>query len=345
MSTRQKVASASALTVLVAVGAFFLLGNRPADIPVVGAVLEPSTCPLTGLEPRRESLLDQPAVAVKVENNAVAYPLSGLEKADVVYEELVEGGLTRFMAIYHCTNASKVGPIRSSRTIDPAIMLPATRLLAAAGGNGIVRKVLSREDVILLDEPGSGEAMRRVERPGVTSEHTLYGDTAKLRAAGNKRFDDPPPDDIFRFGDLGSQGKRARTITIEFSPAASVSFSWSDGRWRRSDNGAPTEAETGEQLAADNVVILQHEVNLSKTIVDVSGTPSIEIANPTGSGTAALFRDGRVFRGRWTRESTDEPVRLETRAGDEMVLHPGTTWVELVPNNKGEVKGSFDYAK
>ena len=345
MSTRQKVAGASALTVLVAVGAFFLLGNRPADLPAVGAVFEPSTCPLTGLEPRRESLLDQPAIAVKVENNEVAYPLSGLEQADIVYEELVEGGLTRFMAIYHCTNVSKVGPIRSSRTIDPAIMMPATRLLAAAGGNQPVRKVLSREDVILLDEPGSGDAMRRVERPGVTSEHTLYGDTAKLRALGSKRFDDAPPDDMFRFGDLGSQGKRAGMITITFSPAANVSYNWSDGRWRRSDNGVPTEAESGDQLAADNVVILQHEVNLSKTIVDVSDTPSIEIADPTGSGTAALFRDGRAIRGRWVRESIDDPVRLETRSGDEMVLDPGTTWIELVPNNKGEVKGSFDYER
>lgn len=80
------------------------------------------------------------AVAVKVENDPSAYPLSGLDDAEVVYEEVVEGGVTRFMAIYHCTGSGKVGPVRSSRIVDAAIMRPITHILAASGGNAQVIK-------------------------------------------------------------------------------------------------------------------------------------------------------------------------------------------------------------
>jgi hypothetical protein len=103
--------------------------------------------------------------------------------------------------------------------------------------------------------------------------------------------------------------------------------------------------ESGQQIAVDNVLIEEHEVNYSKTIVDVAGNPSIEIADPTGSGRAVLFRDGRVVKGRWVRPSLDSPVRFETRSGETMRFKPGTTWVELLPSDKGEVKGSFSYEK
>jgi hypothetical protein len=83
----------------------------------------------------------------------------------------------------------------------------------------------------------------------------------------------------------------------------------------------------------------------SKSIVDAAGNPSIEIADPTGSGRAVLFRDGRAIRGRWIRDSVEDAVRFETASGDPMVLKPGTTWVELVPSGKGDVKGSFSHEK
>ena len=97
---------------VLAVVAFFLFGGAE-KVPGIRNLVEPKTCPLTGEEPDDEAILDRPAVAVKIENASVAYPLSGLEKADVVYEEAVEGGVTRFMAIYHCTDAEKAGPGKS----------------------------------------------------------------------------------------------------------------------------------------------------------------------------------------------------------------------------------------
>ena len=343
MPMQLRAAAIAAGVLVAAVIAFAALRGREA-IPGVNAVFGPKTCPLTGLEPKDEAVLDRPAVAVKVENAAVAYPLAGLESADVVYEEAVEGGITRFMAIYHCSSTSKAGPVRSARLIDPSIMLPTTRILAFSGANKPVLDALRRAGIVAVQEAQAGGAMRRIAREGITSEHTLYASPDKIRGIARKRFDDPPPDS-YEFGPLGAASKRATRVTINFSGSTTVTYDWGGQKWRRSQAGEPFVVESGKRIAVDNVLIEEHEVNLSKTIVDVAGNPSIEIADVTGSGRAVLFRDARAIRGRWVRESVKDAVRFETRSGDEMVLHPGTTWVELVPSQKGEVKGSFSFAR
>lgn len=332
---------------LLAGGIFFVLTNRDVidDVPGLGALAEDPECPLTSLDPARESLVDRPAVAIKIENNPVAYPLSGLEDAEIVYEEPVEGGLTRFMAIYHCTDTPKAGPVRSARIVDPPIVSPYTRILGAAGGNDIVMDALNDADIITIDETKARDAMERIDRPGITSEHTLYADTAAIRKLGRKQFDDTPPDDLFEFGELDGTGRRARTVTLTFSAGAVVTYNWNGDRWDRSDGDAPLANEAGEQIQVDNVLIEEHTVNNSDELGDVLGTPSPEIEDVTGTGRAFLFRDGRVFAGKWTRESEDDPVRFETKKGDPFVLHPGTTWIELLPDKQGDVKGSFTFSK
>ncbi len=297
-------------------------------------------CPLTGKTATSPSLAERPAVAIKVENAPIAYPLSGLEDAELVFEELVEGGVTRFMAIYHCTDANKVGPVRSARVVDPGIMIPITRILGAAGGNAIVRKELKKADVVVLDEKRSKKAMRRIPRPGIALEHTLYANTRAIRNLGQKRFDEPPRTN-FEFGPLKGKAKKTRSVTINFGGESTVGYTWSKGKWKRFDNGSPLLAEGGGQIGVDNVVIEQHTINNSRTIVDVGGNPSIEIADQTGKGTAVLLRDGKAINGRWIRKNLKGPVRFVTNAGDTMVFAPGTIWVELVPDRKGEIKGSF----
>ncbi|MDQ3951413.1 MAG: DUF3048 domain-containing protein [Actinomycetota bacterium] len=324
---------------------FFLLNRGLEDVPLVGGLAGDPKCPLTSHEPARESLVERPAVVVKIENNPVAYPLSGLEDAEIVYEEPVEGGLTRFLAIYHCTDSSQAGPVRSARIVDPPLITPYTHILGAAGGNDIVIDELNEAEIVIIDETKAGSAMTRVDRPGITFEHTLYADTAGVRKLGRKDFDEAPPDDLFEFGDLQGTGRRARSVTLTFSAGTVVTYDWNGKRWDRSDGEAPLTNEAGSQIQVDNVIIEEHTVDHSERLSDVLGTPSPEIADVTGSGRAFLFRDGRMFAGRWTRESEDEPAVFETRGGDEFVLKPGTTWIELLPDKTGDVKGSFSVAK
>ena len=134
-------------------------------------------------------------------------------------------------------------------------------------------------------------------------------------------------------------------MTIVFSGATTIGYEWRGGRWLRTQAGEPFMTESGKQIAVDNVLIEQHRVDFSETIRDSAGNPSVEIADVTGSGKAVLFRDGRMVRGRWVRDNVDDAVRFETRGGDAMVLRPGTTWIELVPSAKGDVKGSFSVAR
>ena len=336
----KKIAAIGGGVALLAGGSYLALAKR-SSLPIIGEVFAPATCPLTGLEPAREALLERPAVAVKIENNPLAYPLSGLEDAEVVYEEQVEGGMTRFMAIYHCTDSVHAGPVRSARIVDPAIVTPITHILADAGGNAAVREELDDFEIVHIDESEAGDAMQRVDRPGISFEHTLYGNTKALRRKGARKFSDVPPR-LFEFGELEGKARRAKSVTINFSSSI-IGWEWKEGRWYRTDGGEPLMSDTGDQIAADNILVEQHVVNLSDTLGDVLGTASPEIEDVTGSGKAFLFRDGKVVVGRWTRDSVDDPVRFETKSGDAMILTPGTTWIELVPSKKGEVTGSVDW--
>lgn len=342
----KRVLVAAALTCLVSLGA--CSGDDPAPLAGASPSAEPSPepkCPLTGLDAPAAADLRRPAIAVKVEDNPAAYPISGIENADVVYEEQVEGGITRFMAIFDCTDTKKVGPVRSSRVVDPAIMTPTTRLLAAAGGNDPVRAALDAGNVILIDENSAGSAMRRVDRPGIASEHTLYGDTAKLRKLGRKQYKKPPPADLFAFGDAPADGKKAKVVALQFGSATTIQWKWAKGMWQRSERDEPFILESGDQVAVDNLIIEEHVVNNSQTIRDVAGNPSIEIADVTGSGRAILFRDGKAYVGRWVRKTRKGRVVYQTKQGKELSLRAGKTWVELLPNDKGEIKGSVSFHK
>ncbi|MEA2434402.1 MAG: hypothetical protein QOG54_1859 [Actinomycetota bacterium] len=334
--------------IALAIGAFFMLGDR--DVPIIGPIKDavdppPATCPLSGVEPHNEALLDRPAVAVKVENASVAYPLSGLDEAEVVFEELVEGGVTRFMAIYHCTDSDKAGPVRSARAVDPAIVTPITRILSYSGQNAPVLQALEAADIVRIDEDTAQGALERIPREGLSSEHTLYAHTKELRKIGQKQFEDPPPDDLFGFGDVQDGAKPAASINIEFNASNTVRYDWSGDGWDRFQGDEPFMMESGDQVHVENVLIEEHTVNLSKTIVDVVGNPSLEIANETGSGRAVLFRDGKAIKGTWTRDDIESPAVFETKDGDRFVFAPGSIWIELVPDDQGEVKGSFSFAK
>jgi hypothetical protein len=345
MSRRAKVALSIAGVVVVAIGIFFLLLNRD-DIPVLGDLVEddPAICPLTGLEPRREQAAERPAVAVKVTNSSAAYPLSGLDRAELVYEEPVEGGGTRFMAVYHCTDTPLAGPVRSARSIDPAVMTPISGILAFSGANKTVLADLDAAGVVQVQENGAEGALQRVPREGYAFEHTLYAQTSALRRIGREGYDEPPPEDILSFGKLEAKGRMASTIAIDFGGSGTVSYEWAGEQWLRSQNGVPFEIEGSGQLGVENVLIEEHVVNHS-TITDVAGNPSVEIADVTGNGRAVLFRNGRRIAGRWKRETEKSEVVFERKAGGEMVFAPGSIWVHLVPNNEGDVKGSFTHAK
>ena len=280
-----------------------------------------------------------PAVAVKIENDPAARPQSGLEDADVVFEEIVEGGITRFMAIYHCSDAKRVGPVRSARFDDPKIAIPFTNILAFSGANSIVAKQLKRNDMITLVEGMKGSAFYRVPE-GSTSVHSVHADTESLRKLAPKTRHPRPG--IFPVGDIPSGSQSAKIVKINFENDNTIEYRWEKEAWARYEGGEKFMAESGEQIAVPNLLIQEVLVDHSPGIVDIEGNPSPDITLK-GSGRAVLFRDGKVVEGTWTYTNEGEPPALETKDGDEFTFADGPVWVEMIPSKKGEVKGSFSF--
>lgn len=285
---------------------------------------------------------DRPAIALKIENSPQARPQTGLEYADVVYEEVVEGGITRFLAIFHCGVTEQAGPVRSARFDDPKIAKPFTTLLAFSGGNAIVERELAAQAMVTVDEDTPGDALYRVPE-GVFDVHNLFADTDRLRRLAQKAGAGPPP--TLRFGELQDEARKARNISINFTSTNTIEYRWANGRWQRFEAGVPFMTATGEQLSVTNVIVQEVVVNHSTLIRDVAGNPSPDI-DLHSSGKALLFRDGKVVRGRWATDDSGSPTVFTARkSGDEFVLAPGTTWIELVPSPDGSVAGSFSFSK
>lgn len=314
--------------------------SAPEETPTeVAETPQPDpTCPLTGEDPPKGVALDRPAVAVKIENSPEARPQHGLESADLVFEEIVEGGITRFMAIYHCGKADDAGPVRSARFDDPKIARPFTRVIAYSGSNGLVDKELQKRNMILLNELNQRGAFYRVPL-GTILVHNLFVRTEVLRNDERVRKVDSPRTDVFKFGEVQDVAKKARSVRVNFNASITIEYKWEGGAWKRYEDG-PFMTAAGEQITVPNVLIQQVEVNSSRRLVDVAGNASPKL-DLKGTGKALLFRDGMVIKGTW--QVKNGRTYYQTRSGADFVFAKGPIWVELVPSKKGQVKGSLSF--
>ncbi|MFN2525955.1 MAG: DUF3048 domain-containing protein [Actinomycetota bacterium] len=322
-------------------------GDEPTPSPPIAEAPSPTptpdpTCPLTGLEPPSPAALERPAIALKIENSPAARPQHGLEDADLVYEEIVEGGITRFMAIFHCGTSKQVGPVRSARFDDPKIARPFTTMIAFSGANDIVETELEKRGIAAIDEDDAPGALFRIP-PGVLEIHNLFGHVEKLRALARERNIEPPPQNYFKFDAAPtSEARRVRRITVNFTSGNTIEYRWKKEAWHRYEAGQPFMSAAGEQIAVPNVLIQEVEVNNSPRIFDAAGNPSPDI-DLTSSGRALLFRDGALINGRWISKKEGTVTIFETKDGTAFTFAPGSIWIALVPSSKGSVRGSFSF--
>jgi hypothetical protein len=342
LTTRGKTVIGVAVVVVLlaaaALGYFLLTGNSPLA-GLDGGVGRPEACPLTGLEPAGgRGVPERRALAVKIENVSVSRPQVGLDSADIIYEEPVEGGITRFVVVFQCRDAERLGPVRSVRESDPMILVQfGSPLLGYSGGIPQVKQAIRNagiKDVGIDEAPNAYDLDPNREAP-----HNLYTSTQALYRAGRGGRDIPEP--VFAYDqDAASEGsKRAREIHVDFSPESDVFWRYRRGqtRYLRFHGTEPHTLEDGTQVSATNVVVQVVEVRLTGRL-DSAGNP---VPEPVliGRGPAFVFRDGRVIRGRWIRESRDDITQFVDRQGNEIALAPGTTWVELFPRERFDAKG------
>jgi hypothetical protein len=291
----------------------------------------PPTCPLTGLPAPHGRVPDRPALAIKVENAPEARPQTGLNAADIVYEEPVEGGYTRFIAIYQCGSASRVGPVRSGRTTDPEVLVQFGRpALGYAGGAPAVVRAIHRAHLIDVNYISSARAYTRDDNR--VAPHNLYTTTKALWKAAHS--DEGAPKPIFSYADPPSpRGKRISSAHVPFSSVSDVYWAWSVRRsvWLRSHGTVPHRTTDDGQVSATNVVVMEVAVRPGH-IVDAAGNPS-PVVRLTGSGRAFVLRDGRIVACRWERPERTDVTKLVAKDGSTVELAPGRTWVELLPKD------------
>jgi hypothetical protein len=291
--------------------------------------------PLTGLE--SGEVPARPALAVKIENSVDARPQTGLNSADIVWEQVVEGGITRFVAVYHSTVPAEVGPVRSLRPMDAAIAGPLDGLMAFAGGLRPFVDAATAEGLQVLGDEGSG--FYRVKTR--YAPHNLYADPAKLLARADAAHQTAPAAQ-FTVAAPDQQstavvaGAPAAALTLKLSGVSHPRWTWDPaGQWLRAEGNTPAVEADGTPLRAANVVVLRVTV-VNTPFRDPAGNPVPE-TQMVGTGEALVATGGRTLAATWTKNSAGEPVALTGADGQPVLLAPGNTWVELVPTRTGSV--------
>lgn len=287
--------------------------------------------PLTGLPVTDTAVLTRPAVSGKIGNNPEARPQVGLNDADIVVEEEVEGRITRFLAVFHSTLPERFGPVRSVRVQDPLIVQPVGGIFGYSGGAaGVVNQVvpqLQGAGIEVFDESkaaGVGATvLDRSHGNGVRPNILFYLPQKLIDAVGSTT----PPQAVFTYLPRGRQfeGPDAPTFLVPVGPAA-YNPTW---RWDAEKKvfnrfyGEDAFLTTGdEQVSAHNVV------------VQFVGTGS-ELA--LGTGEAWVFSNGKSVKGTWRREDPNTPTQFLDEAGAPIALTPGRTWVALPLQGGGQV--------
>jgi hypothetical protein len=291
--------------------------------------------PLTGEIIESEAQIPvRPPLAVKIDNHPRGRPQTGLNEADIVFEEIVEGSLTRFAAVFHTQGSDPVGPIRSGRTQDIGI-LSALRapLFAWSGGNAGVTQMIRGSTLLDI---GPSQARGYYRRSGVGgAPHNLYSSTDVLWEQSPEEFFLPAQIFPYLGPDEELVGDPASSVTVQMD-GIRVRWDYDDelGLYLRFQNDAAHMSELTGQVSSDNIVVMG--VSYVPSVVDARSPEAITI----GVGPVVIVSDGVARSGFWSRESifdpfmftANDPTDLDPQDYEIIGLAPGRTWVELARN-------------
>jgi Protein of unknown function (DUF3048) C-terminal domain/Protein of unknown function (DUF3048) N-terminal domain len=312
----------------------------------------PEVNPLTGLRVADPDLLDKRPVAIKVNivPRTSTRPPWGLTAADIVYEFYHNDGYTRFHAIYYGEDASLVGPIRSARFPDAAL-IPMYKSIFAYGSADvrINQRLLNAEFSNRLVVEGGGQSLcpttneEPLCRYDPNGYDFLLGGTNEIREyAVSKGVDNSRQDLEGMFFQLQTPagGEPATEITTHYSADSYNRWEYdaTTGKYLRLQDNvfandqqeefAPlTDRETEEQISADNVVVILAPHSYYQR-------PPSEIVEIQllGSGTAYAFRDGQAYQVQWNIPTQNDVMYLTNPDGSEFPFKPGNTWIEVIGN-------------
>jgi len=291
------------------------------------------TYPLTGL-PIPGGPPQQSSLSVKIDNVDGAFPQSGLNHADIVWEELVEGGQTRLFATFHSQDVDPVGPIRSARPVD-------ADLLAGLGGGvfaysgaapGEIAPVQEHSGATLLSNDDGVPAFYR-DSTNHVAPHNVFSSTNALWAAGaDAGAPNTQPTPQFTYGP--ATGRPVTTVKYTMGRLMHGEWHWNAASsvYERDQNDTQDVLNDGSRVTTNNVFIMS--VGIAGTgVYDVLGEED-PLPVVVGEGQCWLLRDGGMIDCKWSRPDVNKPPVVTDVAGHVLPFERGRTWVELLPNTE-----------
>ena len=322
-------------------------------------------CPLNGVlysKQQKDWWEKQRPLGIMIENHQGARPQSGLSGADVIYEAVAEGGITRFLAMFYCQDGGQVGPIRSARTyfIDFASEYGSSPLYAHVGGANQPGPADALSQLTNYGWTGYNDLNQfsigfptfwrdydRLGRPAAT-EHTMYSTVSKLwsYAASSRGLtsvdkDKTPWDKGFvpyTFKDDAptSQRPALQTVHLEFWTGdlnyyVDWAFDPKTNLYKRNVGGAPqVDKNVNKQLTAKNVVILL----MQESSANDGYENNVHLLYKTkGTGKAVVFKDGKEIKATWTKSGRTGRTIVKDAAGEEIEFNRGLIWFEILPTD------------
>jgi hypothetical protein len=289
---------------------------------------------------------DRPALAVKVDNYSLgpapaeARPQSGLDYADVIFEEQVEGSITRYAAVFQCREApSTVGPVRSARWTDIQMLSQLGHpILVHVGGITPVLDLIEQSRLVnvdLIDNP-----QLETNPPGRYAPYDTYTTTQAVWAQ-EKRLKTPPAP-IFTFSSKAPAGESVTQVHLDWSATSDIYWRWDQhtGTWLRfynvsspsSPNVQPDVLTDGVQNQAQNVIVQEVNITYGPWLENSEGGLEAESHIVDNSGKVYVFRSGKMIVGTWSAGAAGTPTKYLDAAGKPIAMALGRTWVEVYPD-------------
>ncbi len=308
-------------------------------------------CPLTGTPAPGGVVPDRPALAVKIDNYSLgpapaeARPQSGLDYADVIFEEQVEGSITRYAAVFQCRDApGVVGPVRSARWTDIQMLSQLGHsILVHVGGIGPVLDLINESALVnvdLIDNP-----QLETHPAGRYAPYDTYTTTQAVWAQEKQLTTPPAP--IFTFSSTAPAGEAVTQVHLDWSGTSDIYWRWDQGTgtWLRFYNvGSASAPDIEPDLLADgvqnqvqNVIVQQVSITYGPWAENSEGGLEAESHILDSSGKVYVFRNGKMIVGTWTAGAAGTPTKYLNAAGQPIALEPGRTWVEIYPDTASVV--------
>lgn len=289
--------------------------------------------PLTGLKVKKESDTKKPVTAIIIENSLEARPQSGIKDAEVVYEAIAEGGITRFLALYQQNKPGLVGPVRSVRSYHPDWIRSYDASVAHVGGSARALKEIRGGKFRDIDQFfNDGAYWRASDRYAPHNVYTNFKRLDKLNK--QKKYTTSSPKPFERADGQPAKKVTAAKITINVSSEpfnSSYRYNKNSNNYTRSQGGAVhTDREKG---AIKPAVVIALNVN-ERTVMEETWRERI---TTLGKGKATIFQNGTAIKATWRKAKATDQLSFYDKNGEKIALARGQTWITAVPNGKGSV--------